>query len=276
MASSKVLSFSDPFLCQMAIRASDVELYPTARGTFHTELTQITMGRPWMQRFHDRLPQVYVGRLRPGRRAIGFLTDADQPSVQNCGREFSPREIVVHHGDVTYHKTNGDCRFGAMSLSIDDFDAACKTIVGREFCWDTFRYFARPGSDLMSRLRNLHASLGEMAKNAPEVLALPEVARALEHQLVHLMVRCLTEGEETVGRDRRQDAIILQFEAFLEANPNSPLYLPEICAAVGAPERTLRNACEQHLGMGPIRYLALRRMHLVRGALLQAIPGTTT
>src|SRR3954454_12470205 len=75
---------------------------------------------------------------------------------------------------------------------------------------------------------------------------------------------------------RRHDVIISRFKEFLEANPNTPLYLPEICAAVGAAERTLRAACEEHLGMGPIRYLALRRMHLVRRALLHAIPSTTT
>jgi len=66
-----------------------------------------------------------------------------------------------------------------------------------------------------------------------------------------------------------------RFEAYLEAHPGKPLYLTEICAAVGAPERTLRIACAEHLGMGPIRYLALRRMHLVRRALLRGDPSTT-
>ena len=60
-----------------------------------------------------------------------------------------------------------------------------------------------------------------------------------------------------------------RFEEFLEANPDQPLYLAEICAAIGVAERTLRICCEQHLGMGPIRYLFLRRMHLVRQALLR-------
>ena len=74
----------------------------------------------------------------------------------------------------------------------------------------------------------------------------------------------------------RHNAMIARFEAFLEANPETPLYLPEICTAIAASERTLRIACEEHLGMGPIRYLALRRMHLVRRALLRAVSSTTT
>jgi transcriptional regulator GlxA family with amidase domain len=75
---------------------------------------------------------------------------------------------------------------------------------------------------------------------------------------------------------RRHDAIVARFEEFLEANPDTPLYLTEICAAIGVAERTLRAACEEHLGMGPIRYLSLRRMHLVRRALLRADPSTAT
>jgi len=52
--------------------------------------------------------------------------------------------------------------------------------------------------------------------------------------------------------------------------------LTEICAAIGVAEGTLRVACEEHLGMGPIRYLSLRRMHLVRRALLRADPSMAT
>jgi AraC-like DNA-binding protein len=62
----------------------------------------------------------------------------------------------------------------------------------------------------------------------------------------------------------------------LEANPDRPLYLTEMCAAMGVAERTLRAACQEHLGMGPIRFLTLRRMHLVRQALLRADSSNAT
>jgi AraC-like DNA-binding protein len=197
--------------------------------------------------------------------------------MQHCGVELSPLDIVVCNYDVMHHRTRGDCRFGAMSLTSDDFDTACKAVVGHELSKLPEKHFVRPDSSLMSRLVNLHAVAGQMAKTTPEVLALPEVARALEQQLVHLMVRCLAGGESlgmTTG-GRRHDAIVARFEEFLEANPDQPLYLAEICAGIGVSERTLRAACEEHLGMGPIRYLALRRMHLVRRALLRADASKT-
>jgi AraC-like DNA-binding protein len=70
--------------------------------------------------------------------------------------------------------------------------------------------------------------------------------------------------------------IIARFEEFLESHPDRALYLTEVCAAIGVAERTLRVACEEHLGMAPIRFLSVRRMHLVRRALRQADPSNTT
>ena len=83
------------------------------------------------------------------------------------------------------------------------------------------------------------------------------MVRALENELIHIMVRCLAEGAAvapTAG-SRRHDTIVARFEKFLEVNPDRPLFLTEICAAIGVAERTLRASCEEHLGMGPIRYL---------------------
>jgi AraC-like DNA-binding protein len=275
---SKVLSFTDPFPYQAAIRAADVELFPTARGEFRAELTQINLNQLWMQRFHEKLPQVYASKVRPGRRVIGFLTNAHQPTLQNCGRDISPHDIVVSNYDVMHQRTGGDCCFGAMSLTTDDFDAACKAVAGHEFSGSQLNHLVRPDPALMSRLLKLHEMVGQIAKTTPDLLTLPEVARSLEQQLIHLMIRCVIEGASsgmTTG-GRRHDAIVARFEEFLEAHPDTPLYLTEICGAIGVSERTLRISCEEHLGMGPIRYLSLRRMHLVRRALLRADPSTAT
>jgi AraC-like DNA-binding protein len=117
--------------------------------------------------------------------------------------------------------------------------------------------------------------MGQLAHETPEILELPEVRRALEEKLGHALVRCLADGtgvERTIG-ERRHSAIIARFGDFLAANPDSPLYLTEICGALGVSERTLRASCEEHLGMGPIRFLTLRRMHLARRALLRADPA---
>jgi AraC-like DNA-binding protein len=163
-----------------------------------------------------------------------------------------------------------------MSLKNDDFEVSTATICGHDFKQRSGRHLVRPAPELMQRLVSLHNVVGQTARITPKVFELPRVTEALEHQLIHIMVRCLTDGLPSASSgSHRHGSIIAKFEEYLEANPNTPLYLAQICEATGTAERTLRAACEAHLGMGPIRYLALRRMHLVRRALLHASPNAT-
>ena len=159
-----------------------------------------------------------------------------------------------------------------MSLSNDDFWAAYKAITGHDFPDQTFKSVVRPEPSVLALLLQAHAAVGLIAEATPDIFALPEVGRALEQKLIHLMIRCLAESDRSPAStgSQRQDLIVARLERFLEANPDRPIYLTEICTAIDVSERTLRAACEEHLGMGPIRYLTLRRMHLARRALLRA------
>jgi AraC-like DNA-binding protein len=271
------LTFDDPVHCQAAVRAGDWQVYPTKKGQFRAELTQITLNQLWTQSFHHELPQIQTGTVTPNRKVIGFLTEVRQPAIHHRGEEVSPHDVILNT-DVMHIRAEGDCRYGGMSLAQDGFDAACQAIVGSQFEQPSFKSVVRPNLELMRRLVNLQKSVCLIAKTSPELFQLPEVVRAFEQNSIHLMVRCLTEGAISTMSPgaQRHEAIVKRFEEFLEANPNTPLYLTEICAAVRTAERTMRAACEDHLGMGPIRYLALRRMHLVRRALLRADSSIAT
>jgi AraC-like DNA-binding protein len=66
-----------------------------------------------------------------------------------------------------------------------------------------------------------------------------------------------------------------QFEQFLQENSDRSIYLSEACAAIGVTERTLRLHCDDSLGMGPHKYLWLRRINLARRSLALADPKAT-
>lgn len=275
---STVLRFTDPLPCQVAIQGADIEVFPTTSGRFDTEITKIRFDRLWMQRFHSSLPQVITVAHKPDRKAISFLTESKSPRLRCCGVDVLPGDVIVNRNEIIHKRFDPDIRNGAMSLPANDFNAAFESITGREFCERQQQAIIRPNAALMSRLLRLHKAVGRLAHGTPEVLTLLEVGRALEDQLIHLMVRCLAGGIEATMTQgaRHHSSIIDRFEAFLEANSARPLYLTEICSAIGAAERTLRAACEEHLGMGPIRFLTLRRMHLARRALLCTEPAKST
>ena len=276
MSGSNSFSFAYSLPYQAALRISDVQIFPTAKGKFQAELMQINLDSLWMQRGHENLPHVVVGTVRPVRKAISFLTEEQE--MVYCGQQVLPGSIIIQRSDTQHRRNGANRHWGSMSLTHDDFDAACKAITGREIPRETLQLIVRPRPDLMSKLLKAHETVGKIAETTPDVLAMPEVSRALEQQLIHLMVRCLADSfssKMSAGR-RRHDLIVARFEEFLEANPETPLYLTEICMAIAVSERTLRGACEEHLGMGPIRYLSLRRMHQVRRALLRADPSRAT
>jgi AraC-like DNA-binding protein len=131
-----------------------------------------------------------------------------------------------------------------------------------------------PSPAAMAKLQRLHATAARLAEGAPEVIAHPEAARGIEQALIEAMVDSL------VSRDVRENTLALaqhavvmrRFRRIVEQNPEYPLYIPEICKAVGVSSRTLQACCHEHLGMGPKHYLLLRRMHLAKRALRHSAP----
>src|SRR6516225_8389140 len=66
------------------------------------------------------------------------------------------------------------------------------------------------GADLL-RLRKLHEAAGHLAQTAPDILAKPEVARAMELALVEAMVFCLTDSRsDQMHNVRRHRARVMR------------------------------------------------------------------
>jgi AraC-like DNA-binding protein len=278
MPCSRVLAFADPLPCQSAILNADVEILPTTKEDFRVEITQVEAKRLWVQAFRASAAAICTVACDPHRRSIGFLTESNSSTLQHCGLDVLPGDIIVNRPDVVHRRSGPDFDYGTLSLPTLDFDDAVGAIIGHKVAKAKELRIVHPRAQLMARLTKLHRAIGQLAHDTPEVLELPEVLRALENELMHVMVRCLADcaSIETTTGERRHDAIVARFEDFLAANPDRPLYLTEICAALGVAERTLRASCEEHLGMGPIRFLTLRRMHLAHRALLHADPSRST
>jgi AraC-like DNA-binding protein len=279
MPSSAVLTFTDPDAFHAALRDVQAQGVITARGTFRAELTRIDLGRLSVHRGEETLPRVANSALDPKFYGTIFATNPTQPSLHISGLELSPGDMIVHSvGSVGHNRSAATCRWGFVSLSHEDLAAAGEALIGRELTAPSFTHRLRPPAALLSRLSNLHEAAGHLAKTAPDILAQPEVARALEHALTHAMVSCVSGGEaaETSSAHHRHAAVMRRLEGVLEANPDRTLYVAELCAAVGASDGTLRACCQEYLGMSPMRYLWLRRMNLARRALLTADPAASS
>jgi AraC-like DNA-binding protein len=250
----------------------------TRAGQFSAQLSRVDLGRIWMQRGRASLPLVEHAALMRFRNPIFFLADGDRKPMHHSGIELLPGEIMFSSsGAQHYHRAPADCCWGAISLTPEALATAGRALADCDLAAPAVTRKIRPPPKLMNRLLLLHGRANDLATTAPDKLAHPEVARAIEQELVRLMVRCLSEGIDVGAHLRHQRIPVMQrLERILQENCDRPLYVAEICSAIGVADRTLRLHCLEHLGMSPHRYLWLRRMHLARRALASADPVKTT
>ena len=279
MASSTVRTFTDPDAYRVAIRAEHVEGVVTARGNFHAEMTRIDLDQVLMQHAEENLPRVLVISTRPQRAAIIFATDQGQPAMHVSGMALTSGEIIAWDSRLAaHHRSAAACRWGSMSLTHEDLATFGAAIGGRELTPPSCAHRIKPSVPRMSRLLNLNEAASHLAKTAPDILAKPEVARAMEQALVEAMVWCVASGDpvDVRGVHRHHATVMRRLEEVLQTNSEGPLYMAELCAAARVSYPTLRASCQEHLGMSPKRYLWLRRMHLAQRALRRADPERTT
>jgi AraC-like DNA-binding protein len=282
MPSSAVHTFTDPDDYAAEIRGQQAEVTILGRGQFTAKLTRIDMHRLWMQRLSDNLPRIghcaTISGIMGGRAIVSFRT-ASGPPLLWSGLETRPTTIMRHSaGESTFQRSAGSFSWASMSLPSEELALLGATIAGCDLTPPKQALTLTPAPQAMARLQRLHAAAGQLAEDAPEIIAHPEAARGLEQALIGALVDCLSVGEAREDRlaQRHHSLIMRRFRRAVEENPEQPLYIPELCAAIRVSDRTLRLSCQEQLGMSPKRYLLLRRMHFARRALRDGSPGTTT
>jgi AraC-like DNA-binding protein len=278
MPSSAVHTFTDPDDYAASFREAQVELTVTGRGRFTAKLTRIHLHCVRIQRFSDDLPRIAHSALASGSAMFSWLTQPG-PLQLSRGVEMHSTSIMRHNeGNSNYLRSSGFACYGSMSLPVADMVSAGAAIAGCELAPPKDAFTHTPARHAMARLQRLHAAAGDLAESAREILANPDAARGLEQALIEAMVGCLDTRERRENRlAQGQHAIVMRrFHRVVEENLGEPLYIPEICKAIGVSQSTLRMCCQEHLGMAPKRYLLLRRMALARRALRQAEPDATS
>lgn len=114
----------------------------------------------------------------------------------------------------------------------------------------------------------------------PSVLAVsPPAPEAAGGGLLPLLVDVLEQGLRQGGGTARPPArieLVKQLQRWVEEHPLEPISLAGLCRQVYVGRRSLILGFQEHLGMGPMAYFKLQRLHGVRRGLLEAQPGAAT
>jgi AraC-like DNA-binding protein len=278
MPSSAVQSVEDPVDYAATIRGTKNEITVVGRGDFHAKITRVDFHRLRIQRVSEVRPRIMHSADVSGRAIVSFHTEPG-PSLLRGGIEATSNDIARLGKDHSYfQRSTGMIHWGSMSLSVPDIQSVGIAIADCELAPPSHEQIITPPPLALARLQRLHAEAGRLAENAPGIIANTEAARGMEHALVHAMVCCLRPRDHTenLSARRRHECIMRRFYTAISERFDEPVYIPELCAIVGVPERTLRMCCYESLGMGPKRYLLLRRMNMARRALRTAAGTTVT
>jgi len=274
MAHSGVLSVTEPGEFAEAFHGANVNISVLTPGDFNAKITRAYLPSLLIMRVSESHPRILHSVVGSDRAIFSFQTERG-PGIFRNGVELPPNGIarLARHQSY-FQRSLGPVRWTNMSLPVEELHTAASC----DLTPPQVEAIATPAPTAMAKLQRLNAAAGSLAESAPEVIDIPEAARGLEQALVEALVTCLGTADrfEDKAAQRRHHAIMRRFHAVLEAEPDRPLYVLEMAEAVGVSVRTLSACCHEHLGVGPKKYLLLRRMGLARQALYAAHPDATT
>ncbi len=278
MAENGTATFTNPEDYQAGIGDASVNFIVTGGGNFNARLTWLHLRRFRVLRGCENLPRIAFFSLSPAQVFVSFPT-SEGPPLTYSGLRLQFGDVVFHsRGERTHQRTDGESQWGLISLPPEQLTACAKALTGSKITAPPIGRVLRPSRSAAARLLRLHSRACRLAETRHKLIANPEVARAVEQELLHALVNCLTadDAHGNLKTSRHHADIMVRFEDALTAHRGPPPNMPALCSAVGVPERTLRVCCTEFLGMSPTRYLLLRRLNMARSALRRADPATAS
>jgi AraC-like DNA-binding protein len=209
----------------------------------------------------------------PSERVFFIFPTHRNGALISDGVPLQVGDIVFHsQGERFHQRTNAAAAWSFIALRLSSLRAYGKILLGQEIVPPPFGRILHPCPGKRRQLLRLHREAVRIAETQLIRIGNPEVARAVEQDLIWALTTCLTVGspsDESVVRHQHAQ-LMVQFADVLTANPDRPLRISDVCGALSVSERTLETCCLEILGMDPARYLHLRYLQRVHHALLRA------
>lgn len=259
-----------------------VQLTQLAGGRLHGELLPLDLGALQVLRLRFDRPLHGGGPKPNGRQLIALDLGADQAQagIRSHGMELPATALFGLAAAGEIHLTTPErCSLALLSLDRQRFLQWAQELGGpgleeplAEGNWqaiDPLRF---------QRVRTCLRRIFRLAERHPSLMQDPATRQLLCGDLVPLLVEALAQRNghsERLARPPARIELVKAAQAWMAEHPDEPIHLDGLCRQVAAGRRSLLQGFQEHLGMGPMAYLKLQRLHGVRRALLLADPQTT-
>jgi len=267
-------SFSSIDELTKAARGYDLDFRQLDAGRLAGHVSQIYDGQSMIAhiRLNRRVHQ--LGQTPPGMLTFGLL--APNVSVRWHGRDVDGKTLLVFAGEIDAVSAPG---FEGHTFSFSEqrlFDVSQLTgFTDGQNLFGAGVRAVRVHVGPLNVLRQCVALLDDHGHAEASTARHTFRRYALDFEIPAAVLRVLALPRGEVRRPpwRARDLARQRALAFIEANPDEPLTLRDLCRATRASARTLEYAFAEHFGVGPKVYLRAVRLNAVRRALHQADPA---
>ncbi|MGE0723393.1 MAG: helix-turn-helix domain-containing protein [Alphaproteobacteria bacterium] len=259
--------FDDPEAVKEAVRGANVEFVPLSRGRYEADLTMVLLNGFRLQR-----------STMPPNRARGIAEPSTVTLLVSLGPRAAPLVNGMALGDGQLavlragQEFDGIARDGLAWSSLTLDETVAEDLAER---WQLPTTLARASAVLatdrlaMDRLRRAMAAITDLGDELPVVVGNPAVCAALGDALMDNLGSLRFGDASAPARRVTRDVtrIVAAAEDFLAASGSRPIYLGELCRALGVSERKLHGAFAIACGVSPHAYLKYRRLLMVRRVL---------
>jgi AraC-like DNA-binding protein len=271
MAGSGIQVLADPADYRVCVPDALVDLVLTGGEEFRVCASWASMPSLNLASVEERAPRVAF--VAPSATAVflSFPLGSDQPQQWN-GIPLVRGEFAMHGVGEAFHlRTTGPARWGVISLARKDLATHGRALLGTPLQPPKTMELLRMPAENAKNILRLHRQACRLAATRPDLLRHREVARSLDQELILALVNGLGAARalNRATTKRRRTEIMVRFEQVIANQSDRPSKMRELSAAVGVPERTLRMCCQIFLGRSPADYIRLRRLTLVRSALMR-------
>jgi len=270
-------TFGDPDDYAAAFGDARVNLTIVGAGDFTARLTRLKLQHLEVYWCRESLSRIAYISLPPERVVLSFPIGGASPLFG--GSALRNGDIVLHsRAERMHQRSNGVCQWGMVLFSEKQLANCSKALTGQPVTSPRVSRVLRPTRTETLGFRSLFRHACRLADIGRNLIGRPEVARALEQEMLHAVVHCLAADDagDIVKTRRRHAAVMVRFEEVLTNHINRKPNMQALSAEVGVAERTLRMCCAEVLGVSPTRYVLLRRLNRARAALRRADPSTAT
>jgi AraC-like DNA-binding protein len=266
---------SDPEqMCDLFERA-DFRFIPLDR-TCHSIQQSVELDRTSVYAFSGPSRTVITGAIGP--ESVGLLLVTGNPDgAMFTGERLHAGDVIVAGPGAEYCSTGRGRASRALLVPIREFEARvtallgreCPPLNGRKYVFSLDRTDAR-------RLERVLRTPWELrpewqADGFDSRLIIPYEEELLEH-VCTIVARAWNPIPDLPTRRTDRYALFAQAAQLMRDPGAQPVRLSSICTSLAASEETLRQTFREFVGLPPIRYAKLCRMHECRESLKAADP----